>query len=70
MVEDAFLNQLLLDGHIQIIPGMDWLISPGIVAVNIITFTAIGIVLWQLRKRKESVSPKNDLGTVSGAICS
>ena len=51
MVEDALLNPLLLDGYIQITPGMDWLISPGVGILSILCFTAIGIGLYQWRKR-------------------
>ena len=52
MVEDAFLNPLLIDGYIQITPGMDWLISPGVGLLSILCFTAIGIGLYQWRKIK------------------
>jgi hypothetical protein len=53
MVEDAFLNPLLLDGYIQVTPGMDWLISPGVGILSILFFTVIGIGLYQCRKRKQ-----------------
>jgi hypothetical protein len=53
MVEDAFLNPLLLDGYIQITPGMDWLISPGVGILGIFCFMAIGIGLYQWRKRQQ-----------------
>ena len=56
MVEDAFVNPLLLDGYIRITPGMEWLVSPGIGVLSIIFFTAIGVVLRQMRKRKQSVA--------------
>jgi len=55
-VEDAFLFALILDGHIQILPGMDWLISPMNGLVSVVLFLAIGVGLRQLRKRKLSVA--------------
>lgn len=53
MVEDAFVNPLLLDGYIRIKPGMDILVSPGVSIISIILFSAIGVGLRQLRKRKQ-----------------
>ncbi|MFH1851551.1 MAG: CPBP family intramembrane glutamic endopeptidase [Candidatus Neomarinimicrobiota bacterium] len=54
-VEDAFLNQLFTERHIQIIPGTDWLISPVNGLISILLFLATGIGLRQLRKRKALV---------------
>jgi hypothetical protein len=56
MVEDAFLNQLFTEHHIQIIPGTDWLVSPMNGLISIFFFIAIGVGLRQLRKRKMSVA--------------
>jgi membrane protease YdiL (CAAX protease family) len=52
MVEDAFLNQLFTEHHIQIVPGTDWLVSPVNGLIGILFFIAIGVGLRQLRKRK------------------
>jgi len=56
MVEDAFLNQLFTEHHIQIIPGTDWLVSPMNGFISIFFFIVLGVVLRQLRKRKQSVT--------------
>jgi hypothetical protein len=51
-VEDALLFTLVIDRHIQILPGRDWLISPMNGLVSVVLFLAIGIGLRQLRIRK------------------
>ena len=51
-VEDAFLNQLFTERHIQIVPGTDWLVSPVNGIFSIFLFIAVGIGLRQWRKRK------------------
>jgi hypothetical protein len=51
-VEDAFLNQLFTERHIQIVPGTDWLVSPVNGLISILLFIAVGVGLRQLRKRK------------------
>jgi len=56
VVEDAFLNQLFTEHHIQIVPGKDWLVSPVNGLISIFFFIAIGVGLRQLRKRKQSVA--------------
>ncbi len=56
MVEDAFLNQLFIDNHIQIVPGTDWLVSPVNGLIGIVLFAALGVILRQIRKRKEAAS--------------
>ncbi len=52
MVEDAFLNQLFTEGHIQIVPGTDWLVSPVNGLISIALFVLVGVGLHQLRKRR------------------
>jgi membrane protease YdiL (CAAX protease family) len=54
MVEDAFLNQLFLDNHIQILPGKDWLISPVNGLIGILLFAGLGIWLSKIRKKKSA----------------
>ena len=54
-VEDAFLNQLFTQHHINIIPGTDWLISPMNGLISIFFFIVIGVGLRQIRMRKVSV---------------
>ena len=51
-VEDAFLFALIIDGHIQILPGTDWLISPMNGLLCVALFLVIGVGLRQLRKRE------------------
>jgi hypothetical protein len=64
MVEDAFLNQLFTEHHIQIIPGTDWLVSPMNGLISIFFFIALGVGLRQLRKRRQSVTLKGNFGTI------
>jgi len=56
MVEDAFLNQLFIEHHIQITPGMDWLVSPVNGFIGIFLFIALAVGLRHLRKKKRSVA--------------
>jgi hypothetical protein len=51
-VEDALLFTLVIDHHIQILPGTDWLISPMNGLVSVVLFLAIGVGLRQLRIRR------------------
>jgi membrane protease YdiL (CAAX protease family) len=50
VVEDAFLNQLFTEHHIQIVPGTDWLVSPVNGLISIFFFVALGVGLRQLRR--------------------
>jgi hypothetical protein len=54
MVEDAFLNQLFIDGHVRIVPGTDWLVSPVNGVISILLFLAVGLGLrrWRLSRRQ------------------
>lgn len=52
MVEDAFLNQLFTEGHIQIVPGTDWLVSPVNGLISIALFILVGVGLHQVRKKR------------------
>ena len=60
-VEDALLFTLVLDGHIQILPGTDWLISPMNGLICVIFFLGIGIGLRQLRIRRIQLLDKAPL---------
>jgi membrane protease YdiL (CAAX protease family) len=51
-VEDALLFTLVLDRHIQIMPGMDWLISPMNGLISVVLFLAIGVGLRRYRTKK------------------
>lgn len=53
MVEDAFLNQLFIDGHVRITAGADWLVSPVNGVISILLFAAVGIGLRQYRLGRE-----------------
>lgn len=55
MVEDAFVNPLLVENFIIFKNGMDFLFSPGVSILAIIFFTAAGVLLRRLRKRRESL---------------
>lgn len=49
MVEDSFINELLLEGHVRIQPGTDWLLSPGVGLLNTALFVTIGVGLYRVR---------------------
>jgi hypothetical protein len=51
-VEDAFLNQLFTDHHIQIVPGTDWLVSPVNGLISILLFIGLAVGLRRLRLRR------------------
>ena len=57
-VEDAFLFALILDHHIVIRQGMDWLISPmnGLVCVALFLVIGVGLRQWRKRKNKSLVT--------------
>lgn len=68
-VEDSFLFALILDGHIRIAPGTDWLISPMNGLISVVLFLVIGVGLHEFRKRKnqhqkDTVMPTPILGEV------
>lgn len=67
MVEDAFLIQLFIGNHIQIMPGTDWLISPMNGLLMSLFFIALGVGLRHFRRRKMSVASTGNLRTVSEA---
>jgi hypothetical protein len=60
-VEDALLFTLVIDRHIHILPGADWLISPMNGLINVVFFLAIGVGLRQLRIRKIQLLDKSPL---------
>jgi membrane protease YdiL (CAAX protease family) len=66
-VEDAVLLQLFEASLIQIVPGTDWLISPMNGLVMVLFFTALGVRLRQIRKRKTSLASKGNVRIVSEA---
>jgi membrane protease YdiL (CAAX protease family) len=66
-VEDAMLLQLFEASLIQIVPGTDWLVSPMNGLVMVLFFTAGGVGLRQLRKRKISLASKGNVRILSGA---
>ena len=68
MVEDAFLIQLFIGNHIQIMPGTDWLVSPMNGLLMSWLFIALGVGLRQFRKRKMEPASKGNLRTVSEAV--
>ncbi|UCC89498.1 MAG: CPBP family intramembrane metalloprotease [Anaerolineales bacterium] len=51
-VEDAFLNQLFTDHHIQIVPGTDWLVSPMNGLISILLFIGLAVGLRRLRLKR------------------
>jgi hypothetical protein len=68
MVEDAFLIQLFIGNHIQIVPGTDWLISPMNGLLMSLFFIALGLGLRPFRKRRMSPVSKSDLRSLPEAV--
>jgi hypothetical protein len=66
-VEDAVLLQLFEASLIQIVPGTDWRRSPMNGLVMVLFFTALGVRLRQIRKRKTSLASKGNVRIVSEA---
>ncbi len=56
-VEDAFVNQLITERHISIVPGTDWLVSPVSGLIGIFLFVAAGIGLNRYRRARQPVQP-------------
>jgi hypothetical protein len=67
MVEDAFLIQLIVGDHIQIMPGRDWLVSPMNGLLMALLFIVLGIGLRQIRKGKLLATPQKDRRVVPEA---
>jgi len=57
MVEDAFLNQLIMDEHIRITPGSDWLVSPVNGVIGLGLFVIVGVALNRIRRAREAAAP-------------
>ncbi|MDX5435751.1 MAG: CPBP family intramembrane metalloprotease [Pontibacter sp.] len=55
MVEDAFINPLVLDGSFQIAGGKDILIHPVVGIFSIILFTVVGLGLRRIRLKAQKV---------------
>jgi membrane protease YdiL (CAAX protease family) len=56
MVEDAFVNPLVLDGSFQIAEGMDLLIHPVVGIFSIVLYSTIGLLLRRHRLKQEAAS--------------
>lgn len=54
MVEDAFLNQLFIDGHVRIAPGTDWLISPVNGMLGVVLWLGVGVALNRWRNSRSA----------------
>jgi hypothetical protein len=57
MVEDTFLNQLITEQRISIVPGTDWLVSPVNGLISIFLFAAVGVGLNRYRRARRQVQP-------------
>lgn len=55
-IEDAFVNPLIVEGFINIKPGMDLFFSPGASILAAAFFCAAGILLRRLRNKKAEES--------------
>jgi membrane protease YdiL (CAAX protease family) len=53
MVEDAFVNPMILDKSFQILPGKDLLIHPVMGVLSIILYTVVGLGLRRIRIRTQ-----------------
>lgn len=50
MVEDAFVNQLILEKHIVIAPGSELIVAPVNGIISILLFVAVGVALNRYRR--------------------
>ena len=55
MVEDSLINHLVIDGHITIIAGKEYLISPISGIITTIFYLSVGLLLRKNRIEKESI---------------
>jgi hypothetical protein len=54
LVEDSLINHLVIDGHIAIVAGKEFLISPVSGVVTSVLYLGVGLLLRQSRIRAES----------------
>ena len=54
MVEDAFVNPLILDGSFQIADGKDFLIHPVAGMASIVLYAVVGLGLRQIRLKAQA----------------
>jgi membrane protease YdiL (CAAX protease family) len=54
MVEDAFVNQLILEKHIAIAPGSELLVSPVNGIISGLLFVAVGVALNRYRHTRQA----------------
>jgi predicted PurR-regulated permease PerM len=54
MVEDAFINPLVLDSSFQISGGKDLLIHPAVGIISIMLFTIVGLSLRRIRLKTQA----------------
>jgi membrane protease YdiL (CAAX protease family) len=66
MVEDAFVNQLFTEGHIAIVPGSDWLVSPVNGLISVVLWLAMGVALYRYRKSREATASGLSMRAVTG----
>lgn len=57
MSEDSVINHLVLDQHIVIAPGKEFLISPISGIVSMILYLLVGLTLRQLREKQHQFRP-------------
>jgi len=51
-VEDAFVNPLVIDGHIRMSPGRAALVSPIVGVITTAAYVGVGLVLRLIRRRR------------------
>lgn len=57
MSEDSVINHLVLDQHIMIAPGKEFLISPISGIVSMVLYLLVGLTLRQLREKQHQFRP-------------
>ncbi len=55
MVEDAFVNPLVLDGSFTITGNADWLIHPAVGILSIMLYTVVGLGLRRIRLKRSAL---------------
>jgi Co/Zn/Cd efflux system component len=68
MVEDSVINHLVIDGHIAIVAGKEFLISPIAGIITSTLYLGAGLFLRQKRIKKELQNAATTL-QASGANC-
>jgi hypothetical protein len=67
MVEDAFVNQLIIEKHIVFAPSRELLVSPVNGAISLLLFVAVGIALNRYRTTRDAWAKRRGSPKVAAA---